>query len=85
MSRTDQLTLKGYTAISAISAALFLWLLPAMNAAIARGAPAVQTYVLIVSCPRRPAQHEQVVAVDNGRGGRNCVYVSARGAYGVTR
>lgn len=86
MRSTDQLPLKGYFAIGSVAAALFIWLLPSLDAAIkASSAPRVQTYVFLVSCPRRPVQHEQVVTVDDGRGGRECLYVRSRGAYGVTR
>lgn len=86
MRSTDKLTPRGYMVIATIAAALFLFGIPQLHGVIrSQRVEVVQTYVLAVICPRAPVQHEQLVVLDDGAGGGRCMYVRARGAYGVTR
>lgn len=88
MRTGDHLSPKAKCAVGVLALSLFVWVLPEFHRWLKRqnhGAAAVQTYVLIATCPRRPGQHEQVVVLDDGAGSGRCMYVTARGAYGVTR
>lgn len=87
MRSTDRLTLKAKVSIGAVSAALFLWFLPAFDAWLKSRMTreSVHALALWVQCERRPAEFERVVVIIDGTAGHQCVYVTARGAYGVTR
>lgn len=90
MSPGSELSLKAKFAIAAVSAALFVWFLPAVNAYIRLHIEPenVQTFALSVRC-RLPEQHEQVTVLVRDAGGAgqrgDCVYVRGRGAYGVSK
>lgn len=75
--------------LATAATALALWFLPWLTSAIkAHRGPhqVVQTFALHVSCPRRPALGEQlVVLAGDGSAQPECVYVSGRGTYGVTK